>query len=177
VTDRLQEIFDKQLEFNNMVRPVREFPNPDPAVLMAQLREQAFALILEIAEAVEKTSWKPWVSKIQDPPIPYGPYMKEMIDVFHFFINMCLLGGVTPEQLYEGYYRKNLINIARQKEGYDGVSTKCPGCNDALDDSTGCHLDKQMSKEEKTSLAWCALKGDWYSMDTRKHYMFADKLR
>lgn len=153
--DRLSDIFERQRQFSNFVRPRREFPNPDPTVLMAQLREQGLAIMLEIAEAIEKTAWKPWLTEIPPDPLPHDAFKKEMVDVLHFMVNLCILAGITPDELYQGYRVKNLINIERQNGVYDGRSTKCPGCNDALDDSTGCHYDTALRQ------IWCARNMAW----------------
>lgn len=154
MSDMLAEMFRRQAKLQRVMRPKREFPSADETELMAQVREQTLSLIAEIIEALEKTAWKPWLTEMPHNPLPYTPFFKEMVDALHFFINLCLLAGITPENLYAGYIRKNEINHMRQRNGYDGRSTKCPGCNDALDDSTGCHYEAEG--------IWCATKQDWY---------------
>lgn len=136
VRDRLEVMFARQRAFLDIVPPLRAFPSEDPAVLMDQVREQALAIITEVAEVLDETGWKPWASSNH---INTDAYRGELIDVWCFFMNLCLLGGMTPDDLYRGYLRKLAVNIQRVADGYDGVSTKCPGCKGAYDDpATKC---------------------------------------
>src|SRR5690606_20191912 len=58
----------------------------------------------------------------------------------HFFMNIAI--GIYPwlspgdiaEVITLGYEKKRGINVQRQEDGYDGVSTKCFECKTALDD-------------------------------------------
>ena len=43
--------------------------------------------------------------------------------------------GMDAQMVKEMYDAKHEKNAKRQEEGYDGVSTKCPGCKRALDDN------------------------------------------
>lgn len=42
----------------------------------------------------------------------------EIIDLWHFFLNMNIALGLTSEDIFEGYYIKNAENFARQDRGY-----------------------------------------------------------
>jgi dimeric dUTPase (all-alpha-NTP-PPase superfamily) len=96
------------------------------------MRWNAWALEDEVHEAMAEVGWKPWASSRH---INQEAFMKEMVDAFHFFMNMLLCGsqGWTPQQIADeftrAYIRKNHQNAQRQKEGYDGVSQKCPYCH------------------------------------------------
>lgn len=45
-------------------------------------------------------------------------FKKEMIDSFHFFMNILIASGMTAEDIFNEYIDKNEINIQRQKTGY-----------------------------------------------------------
>lgn len=45
-------------------------------------------------------------------------FRKEMVDSFHFFMNILLAAGMDAEMLFNEYLEKNKINIERQNEGY-----------------------------------------------------------
>lgn len=102
-------------------------------------RTMAFALNAELVEASEEIGWKPWAKGEKARYINREAYLKELVDAFHFFMNLWLLAGGTAEDLYEMYMAKRNVNERRQVEGYDGVSTKChnPDCKRALDDYVG----------------------------------------
>lgn len=85
----------------------------------------------ELHELLGETSWKPWAD---------ADYLKleaargEWIDAWHFMMNLANILGMDSADIKARYFAKRAKNIARQKAGYDGVSTKCPGCHRALDD-------------------------------------------
>lgn len=103
----------------------------DPELRMKYLRDNVLAMIDELMEALAETGWKPWASSTH---LNTGAFHSELVDAWHFFMNLMALSGMTMEDLEEGYYKKRAKNVARQQEGYDGVSTKCPQCHRALDD-------------------------------------------
>lgn len=90
------------------------------------------ALTSELHEALAETSWKPWAkgeSFVRD-----DQFRAELIDAFHFMMNLFLHAGMTADDVWVGYAAKHGVNLKRQDDGYDGVSTKCPQCKRALDD-------------------------------------------
>lgn len=102
-------------------------------------KEMLHAFNDEMHEALGEMGWKPWAtSKHFNTEAVQG----EMVDGWHFFMNLMMISGLTPEKLYRMYNAKRLKNIQRQVEGYDGVSTKCAGCRRALDDdAVDCHVN------------------------------------
>lgn len=97
----------------------------------AYIREQALALTSELHEALDETGWKSWATSDH---INRDAYMGELADVFIFLMNLMLVGDITPTDLMMVTRRKIAKNHKRQDDGYDGVSTKCPGCKRAYDD-------------------------------------------
>jgi hypothetical protein len=112
-----------------------EFDRLTPDARAAFIRDTVLALTDELHEALNETGWKPWATKRH---FNWGKYFGEIIDAWHFMMNMMLASGMTPEEIaetfYGGYLAKMKLNEKRQQEGYDGVSTKCAGCARALDD-------------------------------------------
>lgn len=45
-------------------------------------------------------------------------FKDEMVDAFHFFMNILIAAGMDANELYERYIEKNKINILRQETGY-----------------------------------------------------------
>lgn len=91
-----------------------------------------FSLMKELTEAGDEIGWKPWAQ-------PRGwvnreAYVGELVDVGHFLANLLVAVGVTDAEWEERYRAKQAVNLQRQVDGYDGISTKCPVCHRALDD-------------------------------------------
>lgn len=109
----------------------------DPDELAQFITWNMTALIKELSEATDELGWKPWASSRH---INMVPALYEMVDAWHFFLNMLLAigawGKATPGWItaeFEQYYReKNARNLQRQVEGYDGVSDKCAHCHREL---------------------------------------------
>lgn len=100
-------------------------------------KQMYIALADELHEALGEMGWKPWAtSKHFNEAAVQG----ELIDAWHFFMNLIILSGMDPEEMFEKYMAKHKKNQQRQIDGYDGVSTKCRGCGRALDDdAVQCH--------------------------------------
>jgi len=101
----------------------------------AYIRWNVLALEDELHEAMNETGWKPWASSRH---LHINEYVKELVDAWHFFLNLLLSTGLEPDALANvferEYFRKHKINAKRQKDGYDGVTMKCPNCKRELTD-------------------------------------------
>lgn len=106
--DKLQNLFflqeKLQEKLNNNVYHNQEFINI-----------MTLAAIDELMEAIRETPWKPW-KKQQE--FNETTFKKEIIDLWHFIINLSLAAGYTADTLYKDFEEKNNINHQRQKEGY-----------------------------------------------------------
>jgi hypothetical protein len=146
--DMLTRMFDLQQEAQ-AVYYTGSWPTPDDATRMARISEAALALQVELAEALNETGWKPWATSNH---LNREAFKGELVDVLKFWMNLCLQGGITPQEIYDGFVSKHYTNMARQAAGYDGVSTKCPGCKRAYDDpATRC----QPASDSRGM--WCAV--------------------
>lgn len=117
-----------------------DYDGMDDEERIKQFKDMHIAITDELHEALGEMGWKPWAkSKHFDK----AAVQAELIDAWHFFMNLMLIAGLTPDELLEQYERKRLKNMARQQEGYDGVTTKCQGCRRAYDDdAVMCHPSK-----------------------------------
>lgn len=134
----------------------------DPADLEGMERIQFYkdmhiALTDELHEALGEIGWKPWATSRH---VNEEALQGELVDAFHFFMNLCMVAHLDPFELVKKYMAKREKNAKRQAEGYDGVSTKCPVCKRALDD------DAVLCGEENTRGGvpgvWCDEKKDWF---------------
>lgn len=95
------------------------------------IRWNVLALQDELHEALQETGWKPWATSRH---VNRAAYISELVDAFHFFMNLMLVVDCSADEFLDKYAEKRQINVQRQAEGYDGVTGKCRMCNRALDD-------------------------------------------
>jgi dimeric dUTPase (all-alpha-NTP-PPase superfamily) len=95
------------------------------------IRWNVVALEHELHEALDETGWKPWA---QSRHINREAYVGELIDAFHFLMNLLLAVGASDVEVTEKYWAKHKVNQARQESGtYNGFTEK---------DSDGRALDE-----------------------------------
>lgn len=133
----------------------------DDAGKMGYIREQALALLDEVHEALGETGWKSWASSNH---INRDAYVSELAaDAMRFLINLLLVAGVTPSEFFQTFVGKASKVMDRATNGYDGVSTKCPGCKrDQGDPGMGCYNSPNKSWETAYS-NWCNDKKAWFA--------------
>ena len=69
----------------------------------------------EIAELIDSVPWK-WWAKYQE--FDEQNAKVEIIDLFHFLISLAQVMGMTPDDVYNAYVKKNQVNHNRQESGY-----------------------------------------------------------
>jgi hypothetical protein len=127
LTRMLQMQRDLQLMYNNG-KTIEQFTDEER---MQAIRDNVLACTDELHEAMNESGWKPWATSNH---LNREAFKSELVDAWHFFMNLMLHSGMTADDLYQGYLAKNVKNIQRQADNYDGVSTKCPTCKGAYDD-------------------------------------------
>lgn len=160
-SDRLAVMLTLQSELQTVMPPHRAFPSDDRVVLMQQIRDNALSLVAETIEAIDETGWKPWASSNH---INHKALHSEIVDMWHFFMNLMILADMTADELWEGYRAKHQKNRARQLNGYDGVSTKCPQCKRAYDDSAVlCEpaVISRSDEDDERADGWCERTGKY----------------
>lgn len=130
----LQELFqaqhDLQLSMPPEGRTPLNFESEEERIEF--IRWNVLALTDELHEALNEVGWKPWATSRH---VNEELFMKEMVDAFHFFMNLVMAGaprGLDLETIVHtfitGYWAKRQVNRQRQEDGYDGVTAKCPSC-------------------------------------------------
>jgi dimeric dUTPase (all-alpha-NTP-PPase superfamily) len=69
----------------------------------------------EIAELIDSVPWK-WWAKYQE--FDEQNAKVEIVDLFHFLISLAQVMGMTPDDVYNAYVKKNQVNHNRQESGY-----------------------------------------------------------
>ena len=126
-TTSLEEIFNMQLSLQrDMFRRGKgiNFDNGTFKEKVDNLTIQKRNFDTEFNELLVRTPFKEW--KTYSPEQLSGFSSKEeeleakfeIVDAFHFFLNMALLMGITANELSRMYYLKNKENFDRQERGY-----------------------------------------------------------
>ncbi len=73
------------------------------------------AMSQEIAELIDSVPWKWWAKyqKFDDQNARV-----EVIDLFHFLISIAQALGMTSDDVFQAYVKKNEVNHQRQESGY-----------------------------------------------------------
>jgi hypothetical protein len=95
-------------------------------------KSSMFALIAELYEAVNEMGWKSWALSNH---FNTQRVQEELVDAWHFFMNLMLHAGLTGDDLWKLYARKLEVNFQRQDDKYDGVATKCMVCKRELSET------------------------------------------
>lgn len=112
--DRLQHIFELQASLDEEIKMGHRLPEWD---LASWIQKEAMAIMVELGELLEEVNFKWW--KVPRP-INHEAIKEELVDIFHFFVSMCLKAGINAEELYQAYLAKNAENFRRQR----GLSQK-----------------------------------------------------
>lgn len=136
---------------------ISDVSEPSRQALIDFMQWNDKALLHEMVEMESETGWKPWAKgRFVNLEAARG----EWIDMLHFMLNGALLLGLdNADDILDRYLRKHQKNTKRQEDGYDGVSTKCPGCKRALDDeAVECRI---VDANTLRTQYWCDIKQDY----------------
>jgi dimeric dUTPase (all-alpha-NTP-PPase superfamily) len=73
------------------------------------------AMQQEMAELIDSVPWK-WWAKYQKFDAQNARV--EVVDLFHFLISMAQVLGMSAEDVFAAYVKKNQVNLQRQDSGY-----------------------------------------------------------
>jgi dimeric dUTPase (all-alpha-NTP-PPase superfamily) len=73
------------------------------------------AMAQEMAELVDSVPWK-WWAKYQK--FDEQNARVEVVDLFHFLISLAQTLGMSAEDVFQAYVKKNQVNLQRQDSGY-----------------------------------------------------------
>jgi len=117
----LQEMLDKQNKLQE--RLGYDIGSMHDEERSAFIKENSIHLTQELHELLyEIPHFKPWKDysgmSLFDSYKSWYKASKELIDMLHFFLNICLALGLDADNLYDMYMAKNKENHKRQDEGY-----------------------------------------------------------
>jgi len=73
------------------------------------------ACVDELFEALRETPFKPWKKQQR---LKVEEFKEELIDAWHFLINLSLASGMNAAEVCARFKRKNEVNHERQSTGY-----------------------------------------------------------
>ena len=111
--DKLDEIFEQQKALNSRIGVKTEDMSLDDKAQW--VLNYTRAMQQEIAELIDSVPWK-WWAKYQE--FDEQNAKVEVVDLFHFLISIAQVLGMSPEDVYQAYVKKNKVNHNRQESGY-----------------------------------------------------------
>lgn len=111
--DKLEEIFRMQATLNSRIGV--NLPPASDEEKAKWILNYTRALQQETAELIDSVPWK-WWAKYQK--FDEQNAKVEVVDLFHFLVSLAQTLGMTAEDVYQAYVKKNQVNHARQESGY-----------------------------------------------------------
>lgn len=116
MADKFDKAFTLQREFMDMLVEYDRLPEYPVDLTTKQgqrlIKEYVSNTIFELSEAAQTLRNRNHVIK-DVPELDFDHYIEELGDAFAFFMEICILSNITPDQMYNEYRRKN--QIVRQR--------------------------------------------------------------
>lgn len=110
--DKLEDMFERQIYFLN-----KYFAHKLPKRIPKEIPLTITSIIAELGEILEVyQTWKNW--RKEYPKINEEDLFLEIVDLWHFIINLTLFLGLDANKLYKTFLLKNKINHERQQNKY-----------------------------------------------------------
>lgn len=121
MSDKLEKVFELQTGFMQLLKDHDKMPEwPfDLKTKMGQraVKEMVWNLVEELAEA--SFTLKNRMHKMtDDQAVDFEHYKEELGDAFAFFLEICIVSGISANDLFQEYSRKNSIVKERLLNGY-----------------------------------------------------------
>ena len=152
--DMLEHAFRLQYELQHVTYG-HDFQGMSEEEKVAFIKDMCIALSDELHEFLSEVGWKPWATS---RTINRNAAKGELVDLFHFFMNLCIVVGMGPHELYERYLEKRMRNIRRQEDGYDGQKGKCPNCHRDFSDMVKADGAAPLRRVQVVDKVFCSQK-------------------
>lgn len=121
INDMLETMYEMQFNLQNKLGTINKFKE-SPAMKQQYINQMILAIQEETIEIMRETAYK-------NPDfVPFGwkkeqifnkeKFKEEIVDLFHFFLNLCIVADMNPNELFKKYINKNLKNCKRKNDGY-----------------------------------------------------------
>ena len=112
-TDKLDKLFEMQHKLNERIGVFTD--RMDEAQQTQWVLNYSRALSQELAELTDSVPWK-WWAKYQKFDLQNARV--EVVDMFHFLISIAQTLGMSADDVFQKYVKKNEVNFQRQDSGY-----------------------------------------------------------
>jgi dimeric dUTPase (all-alpha-NTP-PPase superfamily) len=111
--DKFEELFRMQQALNERIGVHTKSMSEEEQTKW--LLNYSRAMNQEMAELIDSVPWK-WWAKYQKFDAQNARV--EVVDLFHFLISMAQVLGMSADDVYNAYLKKNEVNFKRQDSGY-----------------------------------------------------------
>lgn len=111
--DKLEEIFSLQEALNKRIGV--DLSNLADEEKTKWILNYTRAMQQEMSELIDSVPWK-WWAKYQK--FDEQNAKVEVIDLFHFLVSLAQVLGMSADDIYDAYLKKNKVNHQRQDSGY-----------------------------------------------------------
>ncbi len=112
-TDQLRELFRLQRALNERIGVRTETLTREERITW--VLNYCRAMSQEIAELTDSVPWKWWARYQQ---FDEQNARVEVVDLFHFLISLAQVLGMSADDVFQAYLKKNQVNFQRQESGY-----------------------------------------------------------
>lgn len=111
--DKFEEIFDLQEKLNERIGvSVKDLSDEEQVRWVLNYTR---AMQQEMAELIDSVPWK-WWARYQE--FDKQNARVEIVDLFHFLVSAAQILGMSADDVYQAYLKKNEVNHSRQEDGY-----------------------------------------------------------
>jgi hypothetical protein len=120
--DRFSEMWQQQRKFMDLLKEKREFPSypVDTSTKSGQkiLKSITHECMHELFEAnlLLKNSKDHRIADLKE--FDRESYVEELCDALHYFFEIAILSGISPDEFFDAYIKKGKINVERVEKGY-----------------------------------------------------------
>ena len=111
-TNMLDEMMSMQKKFGGIFI---DFDRLDLEQKERWTKEMVLAILDELSEVLGQINWKHWKN---EQPVDETEVKYELIDLWHFLMNLMLIWKMTPKDVFSMYVTKNRENYKRQESNY-----------------------------------------------------------
>lgn len=111
--DQLRELFRMQSALNERIGVRTD--GMSEADQTTWVLNYCRAMTQEIAELTDSVPWK-WWAKYQKFDAQNARV--EVVDLFHFLVSLAQVLGMSADDVFDAYLKKNEVNFKRQDSGY-----------------------------------------------------------
>jgi dimeric dUTPase (all-alpha-NTP-PPase superfamily) len=111
--DQLRELFRMQQALNARIGVVTD--GMSEAEQTQWVLNYCRAMSQELAELTDSVPWK-WWAKYQKFDLQNARV--EVVDLLHFLISLAQVLGLSADDVFAAYLKKNEVNFRRQESGY-----------------------------------------------------------